>query len=437
MKPIRVFLFALLASTIAAQTPDRPRVFAVRNARIVTVSGTTIERGTIVLRDGLIEAVGASAAVPNDAWAIDGEGLVVYPGFINGLSRLGMPDAKKFPAVYGAKPAAGPQDRPATSTWALGVDHFEADEGAVETWRNGGFTTVAVSPRQGILPGQISLLNLSRAPAEKAVAAQAAVLVQLPSERSRANGFPSSLFGQMAYVDQIFADARQARQAATIYREDPSGLERPGYDRALAPLIEAIDQNRLLLYPGDSATQIRRALERSADLADRRAVYGARQAYAKDVAAELAEASAAVLLDLDWPEAPEDPDPAVQAPLRTLRYRAEAPSSAAALAKAGVSFGLYASDAKTPADLMKGLRRAVEAGLTHEDAIRALTLGAARVYGVDDRLGSLEAGKIANLVIYRDDPFAEKSRPTTVFVDGEKFDVPAAPEDPEKDDDDS
>lgn len=432
MSPIRFILLPFVATAILAQVPERPRTFAIRDARIVPVSGPEIAHGVLVVRDGLITAVDASAEIPDDAWVIEGAGLTVFPGFIDGLSTLGMPDAKKFPPVYGKRPASGPEDRPATSTWALGVDHFSADSEQIATWRNGGFAAVAVAPRQGILPGQISILNLGREPAARAVLPKAALLIQLPPERSRENGFPSSLFGEISYVKQIFLDARQYQQARVIYEQDARGLERPGYDRALEPVIETIESKGALLYPGNSAVELRRAVALTESLTEHRIIYGAQQAYQGSIARELAAASVGVLVDLSWPEAPKDPDPQAETPLRVLRLRDRAPSSPAALAKDGVPFGFYAAKAKGPADLMNGLRKALEAGLSRESAIEALTLAPARIYGVADRLGSLEPGKIANLAVYRGDPFEEESRPLIVFVDGEKFDVPEAPEKPEK-----
>jgi len=428
MSPIRFILLPLLATVVLAQAPQRPRTFAIRDARIVPVSSPEVAQGALIVRDGLITAVGTSVEIPPDAWVIDGAGLTVYPAFIDALSTLGMPDEKKFPAVYGARPAAGPQDRPATSPWALGVDHFSGDSEQIESWRSGGFAAVALAPRQGILPGQVSILNLGRKPAARAVVPKAALLVQLPRQRSRANGFPSSLFGQISYVKQIFLDARQYQQARSIYGQDARGLERPSYDRALEPLVETLESGGAVLYPANTATELRRALDMRESLAERQIVYGAHQAYQGSITEELAEASVGVLIDLSWPEAPKDPDPEAVVPLETLRLRDRAPSSPAALAKGGVAFGFYGSKAKSPADLMKGLRKALEAGLSREEALQALTLSPATIYGVDDRLGSLEPGKIANLAVYRDDPFKEKSRPLMVFVDGEKFDIAEKPE---------
>ena len=126
---------------------------------------------------------------------------------------------------------------------------------------------------------------------------------------------------------------------------------------------------------------------------------------------------------MKWPEERNGADPEVDAPLRVLEHRKKAPGSAASLASAGVLFGFYSSDAKAPRDLLNGVRKAVDAGLSREDAIRALTLDAARIYGADRMLGSLEPGKIANLAVFRDEPLEDKAKPVMVFVDGVKYEV--------------
>jgi imidazolonepropionase-like amidohydrolase len=141
------------------------------------------------------------------------------------------------------------------------------------------------------------------------------------------------------------------------------------------------------------------------------------------MAAEVSKAGLRALVNVKWPEARKSDDPEVDIPLRTLEHRKEAPSSAAALAEADVVFGFFSRDAKTPRDLLDGVRKAVDAGLSSERAIRALTLDAARIHGVDRMLGSLEQGKIANLAVFRGDPLAEKSKPVMVFVDGVKYEV--------------
>src|SRR5260370_15265429 len=150
-------LLFLLVSGVSLLA-ETPMVLAIRNARVVTVSGPEITRGTVVVRNGLIEAVGESVSIPQDAWIVDGEGLIVYPGLIDGLSTLGLPDmAPAAPTAGGrgggrpaaptapaatpaAPPARGPGDRPMATTWVLASGQMQASHSGIEAALHSGFT---------------------------------------------------------------------------------------------------------------------------------------------------------------------------------------------------------------------------------------------------------------------------------------------------------
>lgn len=414
----------LAAGALFAQAPERPRVFAIRDARIVPVSSAPLDKGVIVLRDGLIEAVGPSVEIPPDAWVIDGEGLTVYPGFIDAMSTAGMP----APSTAGNSGplSRGPQDRPATTPWLAAVDAFKGKDEDLEPWREGGFTTLALTPQVGIFPGQTSVVNLAEgAMPQRVVEPMSALAVRIPDDREGYSGYPGALLGRVAYVRQVFLDAHWFQQASALYNADPNGLERPARDRALPPLAETIEHGKPVLYPASSAIEIRRAIRLKPDLGARSmAVYGGQQFYWEGVAQQAAQAGLSALLDVAWPEAKPGADPGVDTPLRVLEHREKAPSSAQTLEQAGVRFAFYSSKAKSPRELLDGVRKAVEAGLSRERAVRALTLDAAALHGVDRTLGSLEPGKIANLVLFEGDPLAEKAKPAVVFVDGVKYEAP-------------
>ena len=418
------WIAALLATTaLWAQAPERPRVFAIRDARIVPVSSAPLEKGVIVLRDGLIEAVGRAAAIPPDAWVIEGEGLTVYPGFLDAMSTVGMP----APSTAGNSGplSRGPQDRPATSPWLAAADAFKGKDEDLEAWREGGFTTLALAPQVGIFPGQTSVLNLGDTPMrERVVEPQSALVVRIPDGREGYNGYPGALLGRVAYVRQLFLDAGWYAGASSMYDKDPSGLRRPAWDRALSPVAETIARDKAVFYPANTAIEARRAVRLQPDLGARlMALYGAQQLYDESAAAEVAKAGLRVLVDVAWPQARSGADPEADVPLRILEHRRRAPESPKVLAGSDIPFAFYSSKAKNPRELLDGVRKAVDAGLSQEGAIEALTLGAARLHGVDRVLGSLEAGKIGNVAVFKEDPFAEKVKPVMVFVDGAKFEV--------------
>ena len=235
-------------------------------------------------------------------------------------------------------------------------------------------------------------------------------------------GFPASLMGVIAYIRQLYIDADYYRMVKAGYSKDPSGKKRPEYDRALEGLIEA---PRVLL-PATYVRELDRMIRFAAEIKAPALLYGGHEAY--KAAAMLKQNNATVLVNLKWPERPRDSDPEIEDSLRTLEFRDKAPSTPAALAKAGVKFALYASGVENARDIPKAVKKAMDAGLAPEAAVRALTLSPAEIYGVADRLGSIEKGKIANLVVTNGDLFQDRTQVKYVFIDGVKIEpTPEAP----------
>lgn len=436
-------LVLLLAGAPAtAQRPDRPSYYAIQNARIVPVSGPVIESGTVVIANGLIQAVGTDVTIPAEAWVIDGKGLTVYPGLIDSLSKVGLGSAqpqRRGRAAGGGAPggrrpqqtpqrvARGPEDRTATTSWELAADKLNASDSKIKTWRSGGFTTAVTSPDQGIFPGQAAVINLAgKEPKDMVVKTPAALRITL--NRARGGQYPGSLFGVIAYIRQLFFDAEQYAKAWEMYEANPSGLVRPDYDRTLAPLVVTKKHNRPVLLPGSLARQINRAVNLGAELGLRTVVYGGQEGYRG--VGYLKGKGVPVLVNVKWPEKDKNLDPKAEESLRTLRYRDRAPSSPAEFQKAGIPFAFYSGGVASPKAFLKNVKKSIDAGLAADAALRALTLSAAEIFDVSDRIGSIEPGKIANLVVTDGDLFEEKTKIKIVFVDGEKFDIKEAPKPP-------
>ena len=417
-----------------------PPYFAIRGAKIVPVSGPPVEGATIVISRGIITAIGKDAAIPPEAWVIDGKGLTVYPGLVDSFTDVGIPAAPS-PGGEGGGPrrsqesARGPEDRPGSTPWKSAADEVSLGDKRIESWRSAGFTTVVSAPKGGFFPGQAAVLDLAGEHAGDLVV-KSPVGIPISFQRSGGfgSGFPDSLLGVLAYVHQVWLDTDWSIKAQAIYEKNPRGVTRPRYDRTEAALADAFEDHKLVLVPANNAVQLRRALE----LVDRwqvnGALYGCQIAY--EVAPEIAAKKLSVLVDLKWPEAEKDADPESKSSIRTLRFRDRAPSSPAALAKAGVKFAFYSGGIIAPKDILKAAKKSIDAGLAPEAALRALTLSPAEIFGVADRLGSLENGKIANLVVADGDLFEEKTKIKMVFVDGKKFEIrePEKPKDPPKGD---
>lgn len=426
---IAVWVTATLAWAHAARGEGgEPRYFAITNARIVPVSGPVINNGTVVIAKGLIQAVGANVAIPPEAWVIDGKGLTVYPGLIDAGTDLGLPKPEESStggharkSVVPSEIVSGPEDRPGATPWRLAADELKIDDKRIATWRNAGFTSALSLPDGGVFPGQGSLINLAgERPGNFAVKPAAALSVSFKPIGGFFS-FPGSPMGTIAYVRQVFIDANWFAQAEPVYDANFTKFERLPYDRTELVIDKSLRSNEIVLLPANSSVQILRALRLADEWKISVVLLGAQQAYA--VTDILALKKTPVLISLKWPERTKDADPEAEETLRDLRLRDLAPSTPGALAKAGVKFAFYSDGLAAPKDIFKNLRRALGAGLAADAALRAFTLDAAEILGLSDRLGSLEPGKIANVIVTDGDIFNEKTKVKHAFVDGRWFEV--------------
>jgi hypothetical protein len=404
-----------------------PQYFAIRGAKVFPVSGPPIEGTTVVVSRGIITAIGKDAAIPPEAWVIDGKGLNVYPGLVDAFTDVGIPATPPAGGEGGGprgpqERANGPEDRPTSTPWRSGAEEASLSDKRIETWRNGGFTTVICAPKGGFFPGQAAVLDVAGERAgDMVVKSPVAIPVSFQGTSGFGGGFPDSLLGVLSYIHQVWLDTDWSMKAQAIYEKNPRGVARPRYDRTEAALAEALEDHALVLVPANNRVQLRRALE----LIDRwqvtGAIYGGQMGY--EVAPEIAAKKLPVLVDLKWPEAEKDADPEAKPSLRTLQFRDRAPSTPAAFAKAGVKFAFYSGGISAPKDILKAAKKSIDAGLAQDAALRAFTLSPAEIFGVADRLGSIENGKIANLVVTDGDLFDEKTKIKMVFVDGRRFET--------------
>jgi imidazolonepropionase-like amidohydrolase len=430
---VALAIVGLLLTTVPAARTEAPAVYAITNARVVPVSGSVIEKGTVVLRNGIIEAVGSGISIPRDARLIDGTGLSVYPGLIDGLSDAGLDTAA--PAT-GGRGAAGqapqqaqspvsPDERQGLTPYQQAADLINAGHQKIQSSRSAGITTALVAPRRGFFAGQSCLINLTgSAVGRMVVRSPIALHLNLAGGGGFGRGYPSSLMGILAFMEQVFLNAQHYEIAWNIYNANP-GTERPEFSKALQALQPALKQQMQVVLSAETPQEVERALALAAPFKLNVLLSGAGQA--GPVAPLLAQKKIPLLLSVRFPERDRDPDPDVDEELSALRRRVEAPLNASLLAKAGVRFAFQSAD-MAPRDFLRNVQRTVEAGLDRNLALRALTLTAAEILGVADRLGSIEKGKTANLVVTTGDVLDARSRVRYVFIDGEKFEPEPEPE---------
>jgi len=410
--------------------------YAITNARIVTVTGPVIDRGTVVIRNGLIAAAGANVTAPPDARVIDGTGLTVYPGLIDSYTNLGLPEAAPSPSPAGGggggaflllaqqqRPAAGPNStQPAGLQPEVMVEDVIRPGGSeIEAARNIGITTALTLPRSGIWLGQSALINLAGDTPQQMIV-RSPVAMHVGFTPLRAGGYPGSLMGVFAQLRQMMVDAQRYRDSLQIYERSPRGMRRPETDRSLAALIPVIEGRMPVVMLANSEREITRALDLGAEFKLKLIIAGGREA--ERVADRLVKQNVPVLLSLNLPRrttaasAEADPEP-----MRVLRERVEAQATAGKLAKAGVRFGFESGSITNISDLMANVNRNLENGLQQADALRAFTIWPAEILGVQNQLGSIEVGKIANLTVTRGDLFDRNVRVAHVFIDGHPVDL--------------
>ncbi len=437
----KLFLLAFVALGAFFAREGNAQSYAIINAKIVTVSGATIDKGTVVIRNGLIESVGPNVATPADAQVFDATGLTVYPGFIDALTNLGMPAAQQRTGGPGGGQAAAAAAAAAASTAPTSNSNYQAGlrpedealtdlragESQFEAARNAGFTTVVTTGRTGIFTGQSVIFDL-------AGDSVSGMVVKTPyalhvTFTTTPGSYPGSLLGTFSALRQIFLDASRQQEIERQYAANPKGMKRPDTDRSLEALFPAINGKMPVVFNANRDVEIVRALDLIKELKLNGIIAGGQEAW--KFADRIKTQNVPVLLSLNFPKrttaSSPDADPES---LETLRFRAETPAGVAKLAAAGVKIAFQSGGVTAIGDFFTNVGKAVEGGLSKDAAIRAMTLGSAEILGISDRTGSIEAGKIANLAVVKGDLLGKDKFVPTIFVDGKVFEQKEPPRPP-------
>jgi len=408
---------ALAASGLTPGGGEVGPTFAVRHARVVPVAGAPFDKGTILIRDGLIEAVGPSdkVPIPEDAEIVEAEGWTAYPGLISAHTNLFLEDPRpaqvQTPADLAAAAAQpSPPDQPGFRVFA----ELKPRRTTVDGFLKVGVTTVLVAPARGIFQGQSVLLNLNGQDATAMVVKNPVALhVNFTTARG---GYPSSLMGTIAYIRQKFLDAEYTAAAQAVYAKNLRGMKRPAYDPFAEALLPFLKEKKPVVFQCNNFEEVKRALLIIDEFKLNGFLTQANEAWRAAEALKKRPLPLLVTLDTRPPRTSQYVNQG-----EDLRKKAEAeiyPANAANLAKSGLKFALTSLGLADGPAFLKGVQGAIKAGLSREDALRALTVQPAEYLGVAASLGTLEAGKIANLVLTKGELFDEKTQVVQVFVDG-------------------
>ena len=427
-----LFAFALLFSLplsrhAQAQDADRPDpqmtdtpapTYVIRGARIVTVSGAEIENGSIVVSQGRISAVGASVSAPSGAQEIDARGLTVFPGMIDLGTNMGLIE------VPGGAPGSvdaqelGEINPNISAIWSInpGSSH-------IDVTRVGGVTSVLSMPAGGTISGQAAFINLAGStPREMAVVPQAALVVEFP-RIGGGGGFAAFVAQQQGITQDALAqrdrrveelrrllrDAEAYGRAQDAYRKDPKAVPRPETDLKLAALVPYARGERPVIFRAEREREIRAVVRFAEETKLKPVIIGGSDAW--KVASFLKDHNVPVILDsvLNLPLREDDAYDALY-------------ENASKLQAAGVRFCISTGDSGAHVrDLPFQAGMASAYGLPKAEALKAVTLYPAQILGVADRVGSIEQGKLANLVIADGDLLEPRTNIRYLFINGRQI----------------
>ena len=375
------------------------QTIAIAGGTVYPVSGPKMENATVLIRDGRITAVGPAVTVPGDATRVDARGKWVTPGLIDGGTQLGLTEISAVNATN--EGALRGSDVAAAFNVAEGINPAST---LIPVTRIEGVTTTLAAPASGWISGQAVLIDLDGATIEQMLVRSPVAIVVDLSEGSKSAG-GGSRAGVAQRLRRVFSDALEYSRRRTEYtRAQMQQLAAPAADlEALLPVLRG--QLPLIAFANrqsDIATALRIGREFKLKLI----LAGAQEGWM--IAPELAAAGVPVLVQ------PLDNIPSYDA--LGVRYE-----NAAVLAKAGVKVALLETDTHNARDLRQQAGNAVSYGMTWDQALRAVTLSPAEIFGVGDRYGSLEAGKVANVVVWSGDPFEFTTAVEHVFIRGKEI----------------
>ena len=412
-------IFLLATSAFAQSTipnsPGRKPAVAIRNATIVPVSGPTIANGTIVFANGVITAIGASIAPPAGATVIDGTGLFVYPGLIDSGTNVGLVE---MDSVAGTVDTAELGDFNPNAQAAVA---FNPHSEVVPVTRVNGITHVLSVPEGGIISGQSALMQLAGwTPPESVVKAPAAMHIRFPRLRSgNPFGPPQPLDedaekeAKKAYtksVDQLrdlLRDAQAYGKAAAARAKDTK-VRRFDRDLVLEALVPVVEGRVPVVMHANVARDLKAALEFADEMKLKVILAGA-----QDVGRVVDDVKRRNI-------------PVILGPILALPQREDDPydllfTNAKTLHDAGIPFAIQSSDAHNARNLPYHAASSAAFGLPKDVALKSVTLYPAQIWGVADKLGSLEVGKSASLIVTDGDPLEIRTNVKRVFIAGEEI----------------
>ena len=410
-------LFIFIFSYLLAQTEpvkdihvNPPRVWALTNAMIHTEPGDSLKNATLIIRDGRIDKVGRYIKVPLDAYEIDLEGAHVYSGFIDGWldvkkdEKTISPDDhwnKKIRANYRAK------------------DDLKIKEKDLKALRTLGITMAHIVPDEGIFKGKSDLvvLNDSFTSLKKDVAQVIEFKTTGWSDRS----YPNSLLGVIAVIRQTFLDADWYHKSIQIIEKYPDQNNPITFHPSLSELAKFQLNRKPIFFMTKEEHGALRSLAIANEFNLSPWLLGSGYEYRR--LDEIAELNPFIVFPLEFPSKPKVKDPfiALQYSTEQLKHWDMAPDNIYKVFEKGIRFSFTSATLKNKKDFRKNIQKIIDRGLPKSVALSAMTTYPAEAMGLENILGKIQPGFLANLVITDGDYFDTKSRVTSLWMNGKEY----------------
>jgi imidazolonepropionase-like amidohydrolase len=409
MKPLTRLLIAVTvaATTFVAASRAGAQTIAITGARVFPVSSGPIDDATVLIRDGRVAAVGTNVAIPAGARRIDAAGSWVTPGLVDAMTALGLNEISLVNNTVDLR-ARGRENIAASFRVWLGLNPSSV---LLTPARNDGVTSVGVAPSGGLISGQAAIIDLvtSTSTLDMVRRAPVAMVAQVGDPQGAGLGTRGELIDRLR---EVLADARAfSRRRADFERRQTRDFAASRLDlEALVPVVEG----RLpLIVQTDKASDIEGALGVAQEFGLRMMIAGGAEAWM--LANRLAAARVAVLTNATNN---------IPSSFATLGSRQE---NAAQLRRAGVTVALIGgpTEAFNVRNIRQEAGNAVAYGMPWAEALRAVTLVPATLLGAADRIGSLDVGKDANVVVWSGDPFEFTTVVEHVFIKGREATEPS------------
>jgi imidazolonepropionase-like amidohydrolase len=401
--------------------PADLRTHAIVGATVVQAPGKRIEDATILVRDGVVAAVGQGLTVPPEARLWPADGLTVYPGLIDPAVLIEIQEPEQ--------PGVGAHWNRRVHPQVEMADLSRPEAKLRETLRERGFTAAAFYPDSGLFRGTGAVMSLSDGDGHVVVyrprVAMAAAFDYGGSWQNPT--YPSSLMGAIALMRQALYDARWHHECVEIWQRDPAGHEPPAPAEALEALAEVIDGRQTLLFEVSDELNALRAARLMDEFGLRGVLLGSGMEFRR--LDEVAALGMAIICPLEYPERPEVSalPTADDVSLRTMMTWEQAPTNPRRLLEAGVTVAFTTHRLEKRGDVLGAVERAIRHGLDPDEALAALTVTPARLLGVEEIMGTIEPGKAANLVVVDGDLFVKKPKIRDTWINGRRYEVSSPP----------